>query len=275
MSFALPLVSIITPVFNGAKYIGQLIESVVQQEYSRIEHIVIDDGSDDDGATVAVLEQYPHLRWWSRENRGQYPTMNEGLDAAKGELICFISADDLMASGAVKSVVDEFLEHPEYSGIYGKILWMNDDGSLRHAQELIASAPLWLFKYRTFISHCSLYMKKDILEQHELYFDTSLHFVGDFDWIIRIAELPLRIGYVDQNLSLVRYHSSQASQVHAQAIREESHLIYQRYGVNRILRKIILTSIHWATVIKSLWGALLSGGLKEVNLMVAERLTRD
>jgi len=275
MKSELPLVSIITPVYNGAKYIGELIESIAAQDYPNIEHIVIDDGSNDDGATVDILKRYPQIRWWSRQNHGQYPTMNEGLDAAEGEIICFISADDVMAPDAVRMVIDKFQENRKLDGVYGKILWMNEDGSLRHAQELIARAPLWLFKYRTFISHCSLYIKKDILERNELYFDTSLNYVGDFDWIIRITEAPIRIGYVNQVLSLVRYHSSQATQVHADAIKEESQLIFRRYRVNRILRKIILTSIHWITVFKSLWDAMMKGGLSEVNVMVTERFSRS
>ena len=65
----LPLVSIITAVRNGSRYLSALIESVLAQDYPRIEHIVIDDGSDDDDATIRILEQYPHLRWWTRENQ--------------------------------------------------------------------------------------------------------------------------------------------------------------------------------------------------------------
>ncbi|MBE3118290.1 MAG: glycosyltransferase, partial [Candidatus Atribacteria bacterium] len=101
-SDVLPLVSIITPVYNGAAFIEELILSVQRQDYPNIEHIIIDDGSRDDGATIAILKRYPHLRWWSRENKGQYATMNEGLEAAKGEFVCFISADDLLTPGAVK-----------------------------------------------------------------------------------------------------------------------------------------------------------------------------
>ena len=66
----MPLVSIITPVYNGAEYLNEMIQSVQRQDYPNIEHLIIDDGSQDDGATVAILEKYPHLRWWSRENKG-------------------------------------------------------------------------------------------------------------------------------------------------------------------------------------------------------------
>src|SRR5438876_704742 len=72
----------------------ELIKSVLEQDYLHIEHIIIDDGSTDDGATVEVLKRYPHLRWWSRENKGQYATLNEGLATARGSVVGIISADD-------------------------------------------------------------------------------------------------------------------------------------------------------------------------------------
>ena len=83
-----------------------LIQSVLNQDYPNIEHIIIDDGSQDNGVTVSVLSKYHHLHWWSRPNKGQYATMNEGLLAAQGEIICFVSADDLVSPDAIKTAVE-------------------------------------------------------------------------------------------------------------------------------------------------------------------------
>ena len=274
MSSDLPLVTIMTPVYNGAKYIAELIESVAAQDYPHIEHLIIDDGSDDDGATVAILEQYSHLRWWSRENIGQYATMNEGLDASEGEIICFISADDIMTPGAVKAIVDKFLKFPNYDGIYGKMLWINEDGSLHHAQEVITRAPLWFHQYKTFIAHCSLYIKKPVLLENRLYFDTALRLVGDFDWLVRIIRSPIEIGYLDKVLSKVRYHAEQASQMNTPAMNEESRLVYRRYGINQLLVKLALGIVYWVTAIKILRDGFVSGGMKEVKALIAAKLSR-
>jgi len=88
-----PRISVITPVWNGSAYLVPLIESVLQQDYPHYEHIVIDDGSTDEGATVAILQQYKHLRWWSHANKGQYETQNDGLKAATGDIVVIISSD--------------------------------------------------------------------------------------------------------------------------------------------------------------------------------------
>ena len=275
MSDKPPLITIITPVYNGAEYIKPLIESVAAQDYPHIEHLVIDDGSNDDGATVAVLEQYSHLRWWSRENRGQYPTMNEGLNAAEGEIVCFISADDLMTPGAVQAVVDKFLAHPELDGVYGKMLWMSEDGSIRYAQEVITRAPLWFHRYKPFISHCSLYIRKDTIERNNLLFDSSLRYLGDFDWINRIADASLNIKFLDKVLSQVRFHEQQTSRVHADAIKVESEMIHERHSINPQLVKRILFILHWITIIQAAWRAFRRGGIREVRRMANLRTVRS
>ena len=100
MSEPEPFFSIITPVYNGAAFLPDLIASVQAQTFSDYEHIIIDDGSTDDGATIGVLEAVDDSRihWWTRANRGQYATQNEGIQAARGRWIVVIAADDILAA---------------------------------------------------------------------------------------------------------------------------------------------------------------------------------
>jgi glycosyltransferase involved in cell wall biosynthesis len=124
-----PLVSIVTPIYNGSAYIEELILSIQNQDYPNIEHIVIDDGSQDDGATIAILKRYPNIRWWSRKNIGQYATMNEGLEAARGDFICFVSSDDLVLPGAIRRAVEFLQRHTEEDGIVGLTQFMDETGA--------------------------------------------------------------------------------------------------------------------------------------------------
>lgn len=128
MTTGLPLVSIVTPVYNGAQFIEDLILSVKKQDYPNVEHIIVDDGSNDNGATIEILKKYPHLRWWSHPNQGQYATMNEGLSAVNGDFVCFVSSDDILLSGAIKSVVDFLLSHPEMDGVFGLTDYIDGQG---------------------------------------------------------------------------------------------------------------------------------------------------
>lgn len=88
-----PLVSVITPCLNGARFITASIESVRGQDYPRVEHIVVDGGSTD--GTLEILRQYrAQIRWVSEPDRGQSDALNKALGLARGALICWLNADD-------------------------------------------------------------------------------------------------------------------------------------------------------------------------------------
>jgi len=235
-----PLVSIITPVHNGAKYLDELIQSVLRQDYPNIEHLIIDDGSQDGGATIAILKKHHHLRWWSRENKGQYETMNEGLLAAQGEVVCFISADDVISPSAITSVMGFLTVRPNYDGVFGMTNYINSDGKIQPYLVPFRKAPISFYPYFAHIAHCSLYIRLSSLQKHRLFFDPSLRYVGDYDWMIRIHMSRLRIGRLDQELSRVRIHGDQASQKYQEASRLETRKVVRAHQINRVLHFLLL-----------------------------------
>lgn len=89
-------VSVITPLFNGSAHIEDCISSVADQNFSDLEHIVIDNNSTDDGPDrVRELQKaHPHLRLMSETTKGAGPARNAGIRAAKGRYIAFLDADD-------------------------------------------------------------------------------------------------------------------------------------------------------------------------------------
>jgi glycosyltransferase involved in cell wall biosynthesis len=97
----MPLVSIITVVLNGAKYIEQTIKSILDQNYANIEYIIVDGGSTD--GTLEILKRYNDKidYWVSERDKGIYFAMNKGISFAKGELIGILNADDFYLEGAV------------------------------------------------------------------------------------------------------------------------------------------------------------------------------
>jgi len=239
MNGNLPLVSFVTPVHNGAQFIEDLILSVKEQSYPNIEHIVVDDGSNDNGLTVGILKRYPHLRWWSRPNRGQYATMNEGLSSAIGDVICFVCADDVICPGAVKAAVDLLLSDPELDGAFGATGYMDVYGDRLVTPVLFPNAPLCFVKYLAHVPHCSFYVKRSSLEKHGLFFDSSLSYVGDYEWMIRIEKNSLNIGHMRNELSLVRIHPLQATQVHSSTSLQEIQGVYKKHRVNTVIRRLV------------------------------------
>jgi glycosyltransferase involved in cell wall biosynthesis len=104
-----PLVSIVTPAFQSARFLTETIESVLQQDYQPIEHIIIDGGSND--GTLQILNRYPHLRWISEPDRGQSHALNKGFNMANGQIIGWINADDTYNLDAVSTSVSSLLNN--------------------------------------------------------------------------------------------------------------------------------------------------------------------
>lgn len=99
-------ISIITPSFNSGKSIEKAIKSVLYQDYTNYEHIIVDGGSKDE--TLDVLARYPHLKWISEPDRNQVHAMGKGFRMATGHIIGYLNADDYYLEGAFSSVIPHF-----------------------------------------------------------------------------------------------------------------------------------------------------------------------
>ncbi|MHB8837657.1 MAG: glycosyltransferase [Gemmatimonadaceae bacterium] len=207
-----PLVSIITPAYNAAPFLAELIASVQRQSYRCIEHIVIDDGSTDGGATLDVLRRHPEIRWWTRENRGQYASLNEGFRAARGELITTISADDYYVDAdAIAAVVSHYQAHGRCEIIHGYSLYVDMHGAPLPVQPY-QDYPYWMLRYFPgFILHCSLFVRRERLVADSMYFDESLRLIGDADWMLRMYLAGYRHCRIPQLIGAYRRHDSQVS----------------------------------------------------------------
>jgi glycosyltransferase involved in cell wall biosynthesis len=260
-----PLVSIITPAYNAARFIEATIRSVQEQDYPCIEHIVIDDGSTDDGATVAVLRQFPHLRWWSRPNRGQYATMNEGLAAARGDLIGLISADDVYTvPRSISRVVAYAAAHPHIDAIYGRWLDIDQSGAVMPVQvRLTGRYPLRLFRYVPFISHCALFVRRAIIERDGLLFDETMRYAGDADWIQRLIAAGTRFGFLDAYLAGYRWHGGQTTGGPKQAaILAEHRRFYRRWHADPRLAAAAESAIIMRSLILKAMYTVRAGGVR-------------
>src|SRR5687768_1254630 len=123
-----PLVSIVTPCLNMGRFLEETIRSVLDQDYSRIEYLVMDGGSTDQ--TLEILERYrDRLRFMSSPDAGQAAAINRGFDLTSGEIFAFLNADDTYLPGAVAAAVQGFLRHPQAGVIYGDAWHVAGDGS--------------------------------------------------------------------------------------------------------------------------------------------------
>lgn len=124
----LPLVSIITPSFNQSGFLKSTIESVLAQDYPRLEYIVVDGGSTD--GSVEVIKAYAHrLAWWvSERDQGQTDAINKGFARAKGEILAWINSDDTYNPGAVGCAVKCLMENPQAALVYSDCDYIDEQG---------------------------------------------------------------------------------------------------------------------------------------------------
>lgn len=127
---ALPTVSIVIPAYNHARYLAEAIDSVLAQDYPNIELIVIDDESTD--GTEEVLKRYPDEAFYRerQSNSGQSRTINKGWRMSRGEILSYLSADDVLTPNAVSTAVACLMNQPETVLVYGDYELISPDSRI-------------------------------------------------------------------------------------------------------------------------------------------------
>ncbi len=231
-----PLISIVTPSYNQAKYIEQTLRSVLEQDYARIEYLVVDGASTDGSVEIIkkyVLESgsllpksqkqasgFHKINWWvSEKDSGQGEAINKGLARAKGEIIAWLNSDDYYVPGTIAAVVKVFEENPDVIMVYGDMLAVDERGrtinTLKYKQ--LSLQDLLCFQI---IGQPSVFFRREALEQTGG-LDTTFHFLLDHHLWIRMAQSG-RILYVPQIWSAARYHAEAKNRAKAAEFGQEA-----------------------------------------------------
>jgi glycosyltransferase involved in cell wall biosynthesis len=183
-----PLVSVVLPAFDAAATVEEAIASVVGQEYTPIEVLVVDDGSTDDTAARAAAFGEP-VRVLSIPHSGAAAARNAALAAAHGELIAFLDADDVWLPGKLAAQVRLLDEHPEADATYCAVR-SAADGSVRSPDPDVPGADvvraLLLRPSAVFASQSAMLVRRTVLDAVGGY-DRSLAGVEDLDYMLRLG----------------------------------------------------------------------------------------
>jgi glycosyltransferase involved in cell wall biosynthesis len=195
-----PLVSIVTPSFNKGSFIEETILSIRNQDYSHIEHIVMDGGSKD--GTLDILRKYEdRLTWISEPDKGQSDAINKGWRLAKGEIIAYLNADDTYTPGAVEAAVRFLADHPDVDLVYGKCSIISDQGRvIGECGEPYTLAGLVAGPNP--IPQPAAFFRRRVLDEVG-YLDTGLHMAMDHDLWVRIGS-RFSIAYTPHTLASFR-----------------------------------------------------------------------
>lgn len=178
-----PLISVIIPCFNQAKFLGEAIESVLAQSYSRLEVILVDDGSTD--RTCQVATSYLEVRYIHQKNQGLSAARNAGFQISQGTALVFLDADDRLLSDALEKGLAELQRHPECAFVAGRYRMIEADGSIR--KEIF---PYWLLPTPKAGNHYHAFLEGNFIGMHAtvMYRRSALESVGGFDASLKACE---------------------------------------------------------------------------------------
>ncbi len=227
----LPLVTIVTPSYDQGGFIRQTIESVLSQDYSYIEYIIMDGGSTDE--TPSIVKEYSgKLTWVSEKDRGQSHAINKGFQIAKGEIVSWINSDDIILPGAVSKAVQALMSHPDAGAIYGEGYQMDESGNFKARFPATEPFNLWKLIYLwDYILQQTVYFRKGVVREVG-WLDESLHWGLDWDLLIRIGK-KYKLEYIPEYLGALREYDEAKSFSGGKERFKELVRIMRRHGNQR------------------------------------------
>lgn len=183
--------SIITPSYRNSEWLKLCIASVHDQAMV-LEHIVQDAGSDD--GTLDWLPSDSRVRTFVEKDAGMYDGVNRGLRRATGDYLAYLNCDEQYLPGALEKVHDFFEANPEVDVVFGDVVIVESSGEFRCFRKV--NLP-WYYYTKVCSNLCTFtagtFMRRSVLDQHQLYFDPTYRALGDADWMLRALRVPLRM----------------------------------------------------------------------------------
>ncbi|MDX1948589.1 MAG: glycosyltransferase family A protein [Pirellulaceae bacterium] len=194
-----PLVSVIIPAFNAARFLPDAIASIRAQNYPRLEIILVDDGSTDD--TERVAGQWPDVRYIGQENEGVSRARNVGIRAAQSDVLAFLDADDLWTPDHLALLLPPLWADSRLRYVWGSSRWVrcHDDGE--HLREVAIERE----NHPLFLVMAGLY-RRAAFDEAGL-FDENLRHGEDSDWLAAARQRGLPFRQLTENVCVYRRHS--------------------------------------------------------------------
>lgn len=216
-------VSIIIPVYNGARFVAEALQSVLAQTFTAYEALVIDDGSTDDSRALIqqVMHNDPRLRYLYQQNSGVSTARNQGILASRGDLIAFLDQDDRWTENTLACQVAYHQQHPRVGYTLAQQICFLEPG---------CSPPQW-FQLQTLrqphVGYLpgTLMVKRAIFDQIGL-FNPEIAISSDADWFARATDAQIPTYTLPQVLLERRIHNANQSQQSKQIHKELFHLLH-------------------------------------------------
>lgn len=230
-------ISIITATFNSGATVRDTLESVMRQTHSDWELIIKDGGSKDN--TLDICREIAdnaagRIKVISSPDKGIYDAMNQGIEAATGDVIGLLNSDDFYTSDDVLAAVNERLSDSDLDAVYGDIHFV-DVGDLDRCVRYYSSAN---FKRERMMqgwmpAHPSFYCRRDVYQKFGL-FDTSFKVAADFEQLLRLIYIHrINIEYIPKDFVTMRLGGASTAGLKARMVIMKEHLrAFKKNGIH-------------------------------------------
>lgn len=196
------LLSIVTPSYNQGRFIEETIQSVLHQNYSPLEYIVMDGGSTD--TTLGILKKYAdRFTYFSEKDRGQAHAINKGWKMAKGGVLAWLNSDDTYEPNVFNRVMEHF-KNCSCDMVYGKANHITADGKWIEEYPTEPANPQRLLE-TCYISQPAVFIRRSVLERVG-YLNESLAYCMDYEYWLRIFKSGLKVCYVPELWANTRFY---------------------------------------------------------------------
>jgi glycosyltransferase involved in cell wall biosynthesis len=203
-----PVISVVTPTLDSARYLERTLRSVLAQRYEPLEYIV-KDGDSSDG-TLTVLARYRErlAAVCVEKDAGQADALNQGFAGATGEIMAYLNGDDLFLPGTLRYVGRYFLEHSEVDVVYGhRVLIDEDDREI--GRWVLPPHDELILSWADYVPQETLFWRRRIWERTGGRLDDSFHFAMDWELLLRFRAAGARFSRLPRFLGAFRVHEHQ------------------------------------------------------------------
>jgi glycosyltransferase involved in cell wall biosynthesis len=237
-----PDISIVTPSYNGGQWLPLCLASVADQGVAQ-EHLVQDAGSDD--GTLDWLPRDSRVRAFVEKDTGMYDAVNRGYRRASGEILGYLNCDEQYLPQTLSRVLACFRAHPEVDVVFGDCLVVDAAGSYICERRSLTPQLLhtWTASNLSFLTAVT-FIRRRILDRHQLWFDPKFRDAGDQDWALRLVRAGVRMTVLPEFLSVFTETGGNMNLgMNAQRERREFHATAPAWA--RLLAPAVLVHYRW------------------------------
>lgn len=262
------LISVLTPVRNGAQFVEGAVASVKAQGLGS-EHIIVDGASTD--GTPSMIAQFSHtgLTLLSDPDIGQSDALNKALARASGDIIGWLNIDERYLPGTFETVLEVFRTKPHVDVVYGDFVLVRSDGSVRRLVTSHRFSRFVLRYYGVYIPSCATFIRRSALSTSR--WDTSLRMIMDWDLWLDLDSKGKRFHYVANPLAVFLQHPLQVTAAGPSKFKHEFIQVRSRYGILHNIRILGTAGRLGHRVLKLLKGSY----LREVRFHKSAIALRD